>query len=251
MNGLTTGLNNMNARTQAWWGTVVAGWNRFWGQVYTTISTGISRAISGLVSGLNTMNARTQAWWSSVVAGWNSFWGNVASAISSGWARVTGFFTSTFSRLTGMWNSFWGGLAGVVNRAVSGVVDAVGRMMGPISNAIGRISEFLGSVGRAASAVFNPKGAASGMIVNGPRVLLTGEAGPEAIVPLRRPLSLVSPDVRALSAIAQGKSAPASAPVGASKTLNIQPGAIVIQGDRDPNRTALGVVNRLAERIAG
>jgi hypothetical protein len=39
--------------------------------------------------------------------------------------------------------------------------------------------------------------------------------------------------------------------VRGGRTLNVAPGAIVIQGDRDPNRTAVGVVNRLAERIAG
>ena len=55
--------------------------------------------------------------------------------------------------------------------------------------------------------------AASGYMTNGPAVKLIGEAGPEAVVPLRRPLSQVDPSVRALSAYAQGK------PYGGAKQM--------------------------------
>jgi hypothetical protein len=80
-----------------------------------------------------------------------------------------------------------------------------------------------------------------------------GEGGPEAIVPLRRSLSRVNPQVRALSAIAQGLDGGAGggSSTSNSRSLNIAPGAIVIQGQADPNRTAVGIVNRIAERIAG
>lgn len=49
------------------------------------------------------------------------------------------------------------------------------------------------------------KATASGGIFTGAQTRLIGEAGPEAVVPLNRPLSQVDPSVRWLSAYAQGK----------------------------------------------
>jgi hypothetical protein len=99
------------------------------------------------------------------------------------------------------------------------------------------------------------KGNAAGGTFTRPTIGLFGEAGPEAIVPLNRPLSRVDPSVRALSAIAQGLSqAPrlaGSNTLGSGKSVNISPGAITIQGDMQPEATATRVVNRIAERFAG
>lgn len=97
---------------------------------------------------------------------------------------------------------------------------------------------------------------ASGDIFNRRTDVTVGEAGPEAIVPLRRPLNQVDPSVRALSAIAQGLPIPGglggsiqSTESRPSRTLTISPGAIVIQGDRAPETTATNVVNRIAQRL--
>lgn len=79
---------------------------------------------------------------------------------------------------------------------------------------------------------------ASGGIVNGPTMSLVGEAGPEAIVPLRRPLGMVDPSVRALSAIAQGIG-------GAQKVFNVGP-ITVNTPTTDPRSVAVETVNRLA-----
>jgi hypothetical protein len=100
-----------------------------------------------------------------------------------------------------------------------------------------------------------PPEAARGMVLHGAQMVIGGEAGPEALVPLARPLSQVDPSVRWLSAIAQGyRRPPGSSEQGSpgnSKTVNIAPGAIVIEGDRAPETTATTVVNRIAQRIGG
>jgi hypothetical protein len=92
-----------------------------------------------------------------------------------------------------------------------------------------------------------------------PTLSVWGEAGPEALVPLNRPLSMVDPAVRTLSAIAQGKmsvvapSEPNGLAGGAgrpSRTVNIEAGAIVVQGNMAPEATATLTVNRIAERLA-
>lgn len=92
-----------------------------------------------------------------------------------------------------------------------------------------------------------PKTAIGGLF-NGAQVRLIGEAGPEAVVPLNRPLSQVDPAVRALSAIAQGK-APGMARggvVGNGRTLNFHEGSIqVVTPNADSRAVAADMVNRL------
>lgn len=85
-------------------------------------------------------------------------------------------------------------------------------------------------------------GMAGGSILRGPQVILAGEAGPEAIVPLRRSLSQVDPSVRALSAIAQG--------LGGFG--NISEGAIVVNSNfANPHLVAEAVLDRLVLTLNG
>ncbi|QJD53258.1 tape measure protein [Microbacterium phage Tempo] len=96
-----------------------------------------------------------------------------------------------------------------------------------------------------------PKTAIGGTF-NGAQARIIGEAGPEAVVPLNRPLGQVDPSVRWLSAIAQGKGVPAMAGGGVGgtgKSVTIEAGAIVVQGAEDPRRTAIEVMNEIADRI--
>lgn len=92
---------------------------------------------------------------------------------------------------------------------------------------------------------------ARGGEVFGPTRALIGEAGPEAVVPLNRPLNQVDPSVRWLSAIAQGKM-PAMASggvVGGGTSIVFEAGAIVVEGADDPRATAIEVADEIAERI--
>lgn len=95
---------------------------------------------------------------------------------------------------------------------------------------------------------------ASGGIVSGVTRALVGEAGPEAVVPLRRPLSQVDPSVRALSAIAQGM-APHLARGGIvggggpQKQVNIHPGALtVVTPTQDPVAVASEFLGQLVAK---
>jgi hypothetical protein len=88
---------------------------------------------------------------------------------------------------------------------------------------------------------------ASGGLFDGAQTRIIGEAGPEAVVPLDRPLSLVDPAVRALSAIAQGKTAlAAGGVVGMGRTINVADGAIrVTTNSANPLHVAMSVLDRL------
>lgn len=94
--------------------------------------------------------------------------------------------------------------------------------------------------------------AATGFLADhGPEIRRIGEAGPEAVVPLNRPLSQVDPAVRALSAFAQGKQIPSMASggiVGGGRTINISEGAFQIHAP-DPWMAAHQTVNGIVERV--
>lgn len=83
---------------------------------------------------------------------------------------------------------------------------------------------------------------ASGGVFFGPQARVIGEAGPEAVVPLDRPLSQVDPAVRLLSAIAQGKW-PGASSVGRSIDVG---GITVVTPTEDPAAVATEVLNQLA-----
>lgn len=96
----------------------------------------------------------------------------------------------------------------------------------------------------AAQKVFDGVSFGSGGITTGPTRALVGEAGPEAIVPLNRPLSMVDPSVRALSAFAQGLSSPdgAVARVESPTTVN---NLYITAPTADPRAVALTTLNYL------
>lgn len=85
-------------------------------------------------------------------------------------------------------------------------------------------------------------GTAAGGIFSSAQTRLIGEAGTEAVVPLRRPLGQVDPSVRFLSAFAQG--IPLVSPNG-GKTLNVGP-ITINTPTTDPRAVATETVNRLA-----
>jgi hypothetical protein len=196
---------------------------------------------------------------------WDTFWTLLPSIVNGAKGQVLTTAGSLFSQMQflflnfpaivkGAWNNFWGGLLGPVVSAVTSIISWVNRLIAPIKDALGRLGQFLsGSAKASAAGGGNPKFGAAGMMLNnGPRLIVAGEAGPEALVPLRRPLSLVDPQVRLLSAIAQGKAdAPSGNNTGNGRSVNIAEGAIVIQGVTNPDAAAVGVVNRIAERFAG
>ncbi|UVG33986.1 tape measure protein [Microbacterium phage Wheelie] len=99
-----------------------------------------------------------------------------------------------------------------------------------------------------------PKTATGGTFY-GAQARIIGEAGPEAVVPLNRPLNQVDPSVRELSAIAQGLALPpmaAGGVVGGGTSRNVifEAGAIVVEAADDPRQTAYDVLDVVAEKIS-
>ena len=96
---------------------------------------------------------------------------------------------------------------------------------------------------------------ASGGLFNGAQLRTIGEAGPEAVVPLKRNLSQVDPSVRALSAIAQGMKVPAMAAGGVAGggrqiDVTVEQGAVqVVTKTTSPNVVGSIVLDGIADAI--
>lgn len=137
--------------------------------------------------------------------------------------RIVNQFSSTardiINRITPVsWGDLLNGIGGVVDDLVAAFRGIAGRIVDAIGTIRPRFSlPSLGDLipGRSASGGIYGSGSeggggggggsyAEGGLLHSARYILAGEAGPEAIVPLNRPLDQVDPSVRALSAIAQG-----------------------------------------------
>lgn len=166
--------------------------------------------------------------------------GEIAGTISKGVADLPGRVRAGIQSIPAVFLSVLSEAVAVVSR-IMGTIDRL------IGGAISRASQAAETIRNALS--IGGRAMASGGTVYGPTRALIGEAGPEAVVPLNRPLSLVDPSVRWLSAIAQGKTtAFASGGVaGVGKSVTVEPGAIVVQTiGANPARIAESVLDRFA-----
>ena len=250
-------------RTQI--GQVGENWSSFWqrtGDRAAAAGRQIEATVSAWVANVRGNISRLA---NDVVANFTNFWNRaqdttrgktneIIYTVSAMIASVRGNIAGGLNNAAGAWNGFWASIPNAVSAAVGRVQAIVGGLVSAVQRAlssIGGLSRAAGSVMGGGGVGGNTGGSfASGGILSGPRRILAGEAGPEAIVPLNRNLSQVHPSVRELSAFAQGRM-PAMANggvVGGSRTeITVMPGAIVINGADDAEAVALAVMNRLAD----
>jgi hypothetical protein len=125
---------------------------------------------------------------------------------------------------------------------IAGITAAISRARAAIAGLMAATPGAMGNADLGQRAAGGIVGMAAGSVLRGPQVILAGEDGPEAIVPLRRSLARVDPAVRELSAIAQGLT-----PAGSGKNITIAPGAIqVTLPNTDPELAASALLDRFA-----
>lgn len=200
-------------------GVIQTGWNGFWGMISVTVGTWLATIKFNLDNGLNSLGYV-----------WNNFWSSFPGVIGSVWGQITSIIRLAVNTITGIINI----MINKINSATTAIRNLSGGFIS-LPN------------------IPNIPQMASGGVLGGPRYILAGEAGPEAIVPLDRNLNRVDPSVRWLSAIAQGKSTPGMASGGVvGGGLTINDGAIqIIDNTGDSRKVANDVVQRLVEYAAG
>lgn len=148
--------------------------------------------------------------------------------------------------------SFFQGIPNGISSIVDRIVGFFTGLPGRVMNAIGNLA---GKVGGALSAAVNIKlpFTAVGGTFDKAQARIIGEAGPEAVVPLNRPLSRVDPSVRALSAFAQGipikgKQDSNMGTVDSRRQVTVAEGAIRVYSP-DAKYSGVQVLDQLVENL--
>ena len=245
----------------------------------------ISGALSSVISvlpqpfqdGINRARTALQAFPGQVRSFISGIPGNVSALLSSLASRMPTPFQngisavrSRLSGFPGMVRSFVSGIPGAVSSALSGLPGAFSRPFAAaysvVSGWVSAIRSLISGIGaaisgaasRVSSLASRARGLtpfASGGVVYGPTRALIGEAGREAVIPLDRPLNMVDPSVRALSAIAQGMKVPAMAAGGVAGggrqiDVTVEQGAVqVVTKTTSPNVVGSIVLDGIADAI--
>ncbi len=199
--------------------------------------------------------------------------GNVSALLASLVSRLptpfqNGIATARarLSTFPGMVRGFVSGIPGIVSGALSGLVGAFSRPFAAaysvVSGWVSSLRSLISGIGSAlsgaasrASTLASRVPFARGGVVFGPANALIGEAGREAVVPLDRPLNMVDPSVRELSAIAQGMKVPAMAAGGVAGggrqiDVKVEQGAVqVVTKTTSPNVVGSIVLDGIADAI--
>lgn len=229
--------------SQAW--IQVSTW---FSQMWTTATIWASQMVNDVITWIATLPGRFTTWlsqtWTTVSTRFRDMYNSAVQ-----WARS--LVDDAVAAIAG--------LPGRVGSALSGLVESIAA---PFRNAyntartwINRITGLGGggitvSAAGGGSSRFGDAEMARGGLVTSPTRALIGEAGPEVVVPLRRPLMQVDPSVRALSAILQGRMATASTGGGVQSTrpqIVFSEGSIVVQ---TVATDVVGIAESVVDRIA-
>ena len=164
--------------------------------------------------------------------------GSTASSIASSFLGLAGRMISAAGSLLSAFGTWVSGVAAIAVTAAGDIAEAfsglAGDMMAGAGDIVSAIGSWLSGVGSAAAGAASDivgafvglggkivdaigsidinwpsppswvPGFATGGIAWGSKLVRVGEAGPEAIIPLYRPLSQVDPSVRAMAALIRG-----------------------------------------------
>ena len=185
-------------------------------------------------------------------------WERLLRGVAAIPGKVLGFFAGLAGRIMDRITPVpWGRLGEGLRDFISSIPGMFRGLAGAIVDAIGTIIiDVIPNIGSAIGGIFgdgiDPSGPggqswASGGLANGAQWRIIGEDGPEAVVPLNRPLSQVDPSVRWLSAVAQGLAGTAeglAAGGRAGKSIDAS-GWTIVSPQSDPRAVAAEALNYL------
>lgn len=189
------------------------------------------------------------------IGGW---FRTAVSVVSGVVGSIIGFFTGLPGRIGSLIGSIGNTIGGWFRSAESAVSTTIDNIVGFFRDLPSRILHWISGLGDTIANAINPGNilgnllpkTATGGLFLGPQARVIGEAGPEMVVPLSRPLSQVDPAVRNVAAFAQGKSPVSSSSAGVGKQVYVEAGAIVVSGVNDAGQAADVVLDDLVRKVA-
>lgn len=250
-NAIRVGLDALRGLWAAIWNGAVG---LFRGDM-AAVRSAASQAFESVRAGLQAVQAVWNSVWSGARSVFFAAMNGIRSVAASVWAALRAGFSSVAATIGGIartiqgaWVSAMASVAGAISGVVGAAASAAGAISGFFNNIISVVNALIAAISRISfpsppSWLGSLPGFASGGIVNGPTRALVGEAGPEAIIPLNRPLSQVDPSVRGISALLQGRGGMSG--TTAAGTV-IEPGAVTIV---TPYSNPALVANEVLDRL--
>lgn len=164
---------------------------------------------------------------------------NVKAAVS----LVVEAIKSLFRALPGSIRNLLSGIGAIFSNIFEGAYNKVKSWIDKIKNIVGGVGSWIKD---------KIPGLARGGIVMGPQTRVVGEEGPEAVIPLARPLSQIDPSVRKMAAMLRGKTpAPGGSSGGGGNTAGLVQNISVVSATANPVAVATEVMNKtLAMAVA-
>ena len=169
---------------------IQAVWNNI-ASFFVVIWDNISQKFSDAGSAIQTIWSNT---WNTIFNIVGPIWEKIKGAVGAGWSWITTKFTTATQPLANAWNTMWQAMGNVVTSAWEGVKNTIKNSLNWIIDKINVVINSINKVTAAGASIIGIKAPqigkipllAEGGIVKKPTMAIIGEAGPEAVVPLRQ-----------------------------------------------------------------
>ncbi len=246
--------NAAKSATQDAWNSIKSTLDGIWNNLKSAASAAFSAIVSAIQEKWNAAKSATSSAWeaikSTVTTAINGAKDAVSNAVNAIKSNVTDAFNGAKDAATNAFNALKSGVTNAINAAKDAVGNAISAIKGFFDGLVLRIPEIqlprLPRIGISGSFSINPPSvphfywAAKGGIFDAPQIIGVGEAGKEAVVPIKQLVPLLADALREI-----GMDEMPTETAGGDITINVQ--RMEVRNDNDIQAIAKELY-RLIER---
>lgn len=232
--------NAAKSATQDAWNNIKSTLDGIWNNLKSAASAAFSAIVSAIQEKWNAAKSATSSAWeaikSTVTTAINGAKDAVSNAVNAIKSNVTDAFNGAKDAATNAFNALKSGVTNAINAAKDAVGNAINAIKGFFDGLVLRIPEIqlprLPRIGISGSFSINPPSvptfywAAKGGIFDSPQIIGVGEAGKEAVVPIKQLVPLLADALREI-----GMDEMPAATAGGDITINVQ--RMEVRNDND------------------
>ena len=232
--------NDAKSKTQSAWNSIKSTLDSIWNAIKSAASSAFSAIVSAIQEKWNAAKSATSSAWeaikSTVTTAINGAKDAVSNAVNAIKSNVTDAFNGAKDAATNAFNALKSGVTNAINAAKDAVGNAINAIKGFFDGLVLRIPEIqlprLPRIGISGSFSINPPSvptfywAAKGGIFDSPQIIGVGEAGKEAVVPIKQLVPLLADALREI-----GMDEMPAATAGGDITINVQ--RMEVRNDND------------------
>lgn len=232
--------NDAKSKTQSAWNSIKSTLDSIWNAIKSAASSAFSAIVSAIQEKWNAAKSATSSAWeaikSTVTTAINGAKDAVSNAVNAIKSNVTDAFNGAKDAATNAFNALKSGVTNAINAAKDAVGNAINAIKGFFDGLVLRIPEIqlprLPRIGISGSFSINPPSvphfywAAKGGIFDSPQIIGVGEAGKEAVVPIKQLVPLLADALREI-----GMDEMPGETAGGDITINVQRMEVRNDGD--------------------